>query len=230
MFPQTRTRDESDRRREDPPFGRRGWNAVARAVVREPVTDQVSDAVLPEDLCRSVRVLPPWKQIAFMALVAARMLPNYARFSADTGFGDASALRRAADAAWIFVRSGEPPEDLADLKDDCESQAPDLEQFQSSRAPPALDAVNAAAVILEAIGDPERARPAAVVTLACETVSLVVQQQLALDPDAPNFGAAILRHDLMQQELRRQREDLETLARWPGHRQAWADALCVRSS
>jgi uncharacterized protein YjaG (DUF416 family) len=162
--------------------------------------------------------LAAWKRIAFMAQVGMRMLPNYERFSAETGFGDASVLRRTLDAAWSWVESGKPPSDLTTLREACEKQAPDTERFRSRYTSAALDAANAAVAILDAIERPDEARPEEVASLARDTIDLFVQELMDLDPNAPNFENAVLRHDLMQRELRRQREDLETLATWLGER------------
>src|SRR5262245_38473482 len=102
--------------------------------------------------------LPAWKRIVFMAQVATRMLPNYERFSGETGFGDVSVLKRALDAAWFWMESGKAPCDLTALLDACEKQAPDTEDFGSPYTSAALDAANAAAYILDAIERPDEAQ------------------------------------------------------------------------
>ena len=176
-----------------------------------------------------LRKLAAWKRIAFMAQVAARMLPNYERFSAETGFGDVAVLKRALDAAWFWVQSGKPPHDLTALREACEKQAPDTEHFRSPYTSAALDAANATAAILDAIEHPAEARLTEVASLARDTVDLFVQELMNMDPNAPNFEEAISRHNLMQRELQRQREDLETLTKWLGERSIASRELRTRS-
>ena len=173
--------------------------------------------------------LAVWKRVAFMVQTGARMLPNYERFSAETGFGDASVLKRALDAAWTWVESEELPHDLTALREACERQAPNTEQFRSPYTSAALDAANAAAATLDAIVNPGESRSSEVASLARDTVDLFVQELLNLDSNAADFEKAILRHDLMQRELRRQREDLEALMKWTGPRSTASRELRARA-
>ena len=174
---------------------------------------------------RSLRKLPAWKQVAFMALLGARMLPNYRRFSAETGFGNVSVLEEAFDAAWTWIESGKSPANLTALLKACERQAPVTEDFSSPYTSAALDAANVAEATLDAIARPDQVHPTEVASLARDTVDLFVQELVALDPNAPSFQEAILRHPLMQRELRQQREDLETLGKWSSDRQRAAREL-----
>lgn len=186
--------------------------------------------VFDEDkLERQLQKLAAWKRVAFMAQIGVRMLPNYERFSVETGFGDVSVLKRAFDTAWSWVESEELPHDLAALREACERQAPNTEQFDSPYTSAALDAANAAAAILDAIAHPGESRSSEVASLARDTVDLYVQELLNLDPDAADFEEKISRHDLMQRELRRQREDLEALMKWTGPRSTASRELRARS-
>lgn len=170
-------------------------------------------------LRRSLQKLPPWKQIAFMVQVGERMLPNYSRFSAEAGFGDVSVLRNALDAAWTWIESGQLLDNVAELRDACDQQAPNTEQFHSPYTSAALDAANVAAIILDALEQPDEARPVDVASLARDTVDLFIQEHMNLDPNAPGFEETILRHHLMQTELRHQREALEALTKLFGDRE-----------
>jgi uncharacterized protein len=183
-----------------------------------------------ERLGRSLQKLAPWKRIAFMAQVGERMLANYQHFSAETGFGDVSVLRNALDASWTWIESGRLPGNLAELRETCEQQAPDTEQFHSPYTSAALDAANVAAAILDALERPDEARPVDVASLARDTVDLFVQERMNLDPNAPGFEETILRHNLMQSELRRQRENLEALTRWSGDREKAGRELRAKSA
>ncbi len=186
-----------------------------RSLAREVALEAFDE----ERLERSLQKLPAWKQVAFMALLGARMLPNYRRFSAETGFGDVSVLEETLDAAWTWIESGKSPANLTALLKACERQAPNVEQFSSRYTSAALDAANAAEATLDAIARPDQVSPTEVASLARDTVDLFIQELMALDPNAPGFEEAILRHHLMQRELREQREDLEMLEKLPGDRQ-----------
>lgn len=171
-----------------------------------------------ERLAASLQHLPVWKRVAFSAMVGARMLPNYERFSNETGFGDVSILKRAFDVAWSWVETGNLPSDIAVLREACDQQAPNTEQFSSRYTSAALDAANAASATLDAIVHPNETQPAEVASLARDTVDLFIQELMKLDPNNPEFERAIQRHDLMQRELRRQREDIEALIDSSGDR------------
>jgi uncharacterized protein YjaG (DUF416 family) len=159
----------------------------------------------------SLQHLLPWRRIAFMVKVGERMLPNYERFSAEAGFGDVSVLKDAFNAALTWIESDRLPDNLADLRRSCEQQAPDTERFDSRYTSAALDAANVASIILDAIERPDEARPLDVASLARDTVDMFVQGLLNLNPNASEFEETILRHPLMQTELRRQKEDLNAL-------------------
>jgi uncharacterized protein len=171
-----------------------------------------------ERLRQSLARLDPWKRVAFMALCCERMVPNYDRFTADSGFGDSRVLRRGVDAAWTWLESGRLPDDLGTLRAQAEQQAPNMEDFSSPFTSAALDAANAVASLLDAVGEPEGADPVEVAGLARDTVDLYVQEIEKLDPNDRGLEDAIRRHRLMQAELRHQRDDLANLERWAGAR------------
>lgn len=173
-------------------------------------------------LHRSLARLAPWKQVAFMASTCERMLPNFDRFAAESGVGDPRVLRRGLDAVWSWVESDRAPDELGPLQDEVEWQAPNTESFSSPFTSAALDAANAVAIALDAVGDPDSASAVEVAGLARDTIDLHVQEVEDLDPNAPGLQKAIRRHPLMQAELRRQREDFAYLELCTGLR---ADAV-----
>lgn len=169
--------------------------------------------------------LAPWKPVVFMLLAAERMLPNYQRFSVETGFGDISVLRESLDAAWAWVETGEFPGNLAALRVACEEQAPDTENFQSSCTSAALDAASATATILDMIENPNGTRLAEVAALARDTVDLYLHDVLRANLRVVDIETAVAQHFLMQRELRRQSEDLAALEKWSADRRAAARAF-----
>jgi uncharacterized protein YjaG (DUF416 family) len=164
-----------------------------------------------ETLGRSLALLPPWKKLAFMALTSERMLPNFQRFSSETGFGNASSLRQALDVAWIYIREGKLTGDPEKLKQVCEAQAPNTELFTSIYTSAALDAANSVAAIMDAIRNPTTEFALEVAELARDTVDLFVQETNDLDPRGADFEQSILESPLMQRELQRQKDDLNAV-------------------
>lgn len=165
-------------------------------------------------LLNALATLPGWKQVIFMLLCCERMLPNYVRFSQETGFGNVSVLRDALDAAWVWVESGQLPKDLDALRRACERQAPNTEDFGSQYTSAAVDAANAAATVLDAVESPSAAASLALnlVALAYDTIDMFVESMRDLAPTSPTFEQTILADPLMQNESRCQREDLAELA------------------
>lgn len=178
---------------------------------------------------QTLRGLEPWRAVAFMALLCERMALNYRRFHDETGFGNPAVLCSALEAIWEWIESGTRPEGLAELREACEEQAPDTERFNSRYTSAALDAASAVATTLDAIESPEHARPGEVAALARDTIDLYVQELENLDPSSPEFEQAILRHSLMQRELRHQRMDLDELTTKLAGRRSAVRALRSRS-
>src|SRR5262245_19166257 len=125
-----------------------------------------------DQLQQSLAQLDPWKRVAFMAMCCERMVPNYDRFNAECGFGDARILRRGIDAAWSWLESDRVPDDLKSVRAEVEQQAPNTEDFPSPFTSAALDAANATAILLDALGEPDGADPLEVACLARDTIDL----------------------------------------------------------
>jgi uncharacterized protein YjaG (DUF416 family) len=183
-----------------------------------------------EALRRCLQRLAVWQRLAFLALIDTRMLSNYERFSTETGFGDVSVLRTAIDAAWTIVESGKLPNDLIALREACDRQAPNTEEFRSPYTSAALDAANAAAITLAALENPDESLVVEVASLSRDSVDIFVQSDINLDPNTSGFEEAILRHHLMQRELRNQREDLEALIKGSRDRDKTVRDLRVKSA
>ncbi len=179
-------------------------------------------------LQQSLARLDAWKRVAFMALSCERMVPNYDRFTADSGFGDPKVLRRGIDAAWSCLELARVPDALKSLRALVEQQAPNTEEFSSPFTSAALDAANAVASLLDAVNEPDGADPIEVASLARDTVDLYVQEIENLDPNDGGLEDAIRCHPLMQAELRRQRDDLDYLERWTSSQREAARQLRAR--
>lgn len=159
--------------------------------------------------------MPAWKRVAFMAYCCERMLPNYKIFKAQTGYGDNEVLRITLDAIWEWIKAGQTSGDLAALAKACELQAPDTSEFSSPYTSAALDAATAIAATAEAVPDTTASQVIDVASLARDTIDLFVQEIDGLDPNDPGLVEKIQRSDLMQSELRAQRQSLEKLKGLP---------------
>ncbi|WP_437286061.1 DUF416 family protein [Sorangium sp. So ce406] len=164
-------------------------------------------------LVRRLRPLPWFCSLAFGAACASRLVPNYRRFVEATGWGDIRPIIRALDLVWGVARA---QTSLAEaecraLAGECESHAPDSEDFNSLFTSSAQDAVFAVCSLLDycAEGKPEQVALAA--RYATDSVDLYVQEIEQMAPQDPTLEAKILAHPLMQQELERQSRDLVAL-------------------
>ena len=166
------------------------------------------------ELRKRLTQLDPWKRVAFMLLCCSRMIPNYEKFSAETGFGNPEVLKSATTFSWIWLRSGRVGAGLGELKLLVDSQAPDTETpFQSEFTSAALDATSAVGEVIDVVGsfiDADTVEKAVdVAILAQDTVYLYVQNfgYLDIETDEETY-----RHPLMQNELAQQKADLERRA------------------
>jgi uncharacterized protein YjaG (DUF416 family) len=165
------------------------------------------------ELTRNLGERPPSARIAFAAACAERLLPHYAAFAAETGWGDPALLRRALDRAWDFAAGADVPlEELQALRLAADDATPDTEDFTTALVSPALDAANA---VWYAVGcciaaDPGQAAEAG--RCATATVDIYVQEREEMEPGDPDLEQRIASHPLMLAELERQRLDLLSLA------------------
>lgn len=179
-----------------------------------------------EALCKLER----YQQLAFGASCCERMLPNYERFAREVGWRDARPLRSALDAAWDACTSQRLPEaGLRELLSQCEDCAPDSESFTSLYTSSAQDAVFAICSLLDFLIDGDVSRVVSIPRFSTDSADLIVQEREAMDPRDPLRESKILEHPLMQQELARQRRDLEDASRIPRDDRAALLALRARA-
>jgi uncharacterized protein YjaG (DUF416 family) len=164
-----------------------------------------------KEIRRSLAALDQRSKVAFALSCAERLLPNYQAFVREQAWGNAATLRNALDAAWAWLLGEGPSVDLAALKSACEGEAPDTEDFDSLLVSPALDAANAAALVLGLIltGDGEKA--AEVGFLARDTVDMYVQEIARIPPNVADLENRVRLHPLMQVEIARQSQDVRLL-------------------
>jgi uncharacterized protein len=158
--------------------------------------------------------LPPAHRTAFAAACAERLLPNYAAFAAETGWGDTRRLRAALDAVWRHLGDpgGVAASELRAHYAAVDEAIPDTEDFDTPLVSFALDAGVAVLSATAACYDPDPAHAASASEAATDTLDMFIQESLDLDASGPELEAVIAAHPLMQRERARQAEDLQTLA------------------
>ncbi len=159
----------------------------------------------------SVSALPPKKQLAFALLLFERMLPSLIAFSKDTGFDDSCYLR-AKDAAWSALQNGAVDQALNQA---CIRSAPDTEEFSHELTSYALDAALAMSDIVEFTLDSNPDHITDVSTRARDSVDLYLSSLEPSVVSSPEEDSRIASHPLMQQEQRREEEDIRFLSGLP---------------
>jgi uncharacterized protein YjaG (DUF416 family) len=155
--------------------------------------------------------LSPKKQLAFALLVFERMLPGLIAFSKDTGFDDSCYLQ-AKDAAWGALQNSAVDQRLNQA---CIRSAPDTEKFSHELTSYALNAALAMSDIVEFTLDGRADHIAYVSTLARDSVHLYLSSLEQSVVSSPEEDKKIAGHPLMQQEQRREEEDVRFLAGLP---------------
>jgi uncharacterized protein YjaG (DUF416 family) len=167
----------------------------------------------PNTLLAKLAQLSPRALAAFAASCCQRMLPNYARFQREQGWGTLSALEEAAEAVWAFLRGGPLLADQAiALREACEAAAPDTESFDSIFVSSALDAAGALAETIALCRDPRPDHALRVAIAARDSVDMYIQMTQDLAKEGAEMERAIAAHPLMLREIGKQSADLDTLA------------------
>jgi uncharacterized protein YjaG (DUF416 family) len=155
--------------------------------------------------------LSPKKQLAFALLAFERMLPGLIAFSKDTGFDD-SCYMQAKDAAWAALQNSAIDQALNQA---CIRSAPDTEKFSHELTSYALNAALAMSDIVEFTLDGRVDHIAYVSTLARDSIDLYLSSLEPSVVSSPEEDKKIAGHPLMQQEQRREEEDIRFLSGLP---------------
>ncbi len=170
------------------------------------------DGLDERSLAKELSAMTPQQRAGFALATAERLLPNYAFFERAEGWGNSEVLREVLDLAWTSLLDSSftvPP--LGELRQAVEEATPDTEEFDTVHVSSALDAATAAASVLDLLEDGEVEHAVSVATMARDSVDMYVQELEDMDAQDPRLEQRILEHDLMQKELRRQREQLARL-------------------
>lgn len=169
-----------------------------------------------ENSLASLAALSRKKQLAFALLVFERLLPSLIAFSKDTGFDDSNCLQ-ARDAVWSALQNGSEGALDQSLNEACLKNAPDTEDFSHELTSSALNAVLAISDIIDFALDGSTDHIVNVSTLARDSVYLYLSNLEHSIVSSSEEDERIAADPLMQQELRREEEDIKFLAALPDH-------------
>ena len=141
-----------------------------------------------------------------------RLIPSFRAFSRETGFAGEKILLDLLKKAWDTLLNGVSKTDYSSELAQAKSLAPDTEDFDSAFVSSALDAAVAISLLMKSFNDGKTDTIVEAVTLIRDSVDMYVQELEDMDPNDPNLETRILNHELMQKELKRQREDLEFIS------------------
>jgi len=166
-----------------------------------------------EVLVQQLNALPLWGKVAFAVACAYRLMPSYARFFSETGWGNPRLLNDALE--YSLRHAWDCPIDegtIADMIDAVMVVIPDENDVQSQYQPFGEDAGAAVAYVLRTMrtGDSNEAAWAA--RRAYEAVELLATRIHALNDSSPIDEDAILTSRLVQCELSRQQRDISDIA------------------
>lgn len=172
------------------------------------------EAEFNEDkLHQKLVVLPFWKQLAFLLIVCQRLIPSFRAFAGKPrGKKDESLLNDILNKAWSTLLSGVTKADFSNEVVQAESVAPETEDSELLYVSSVLDASVAIGLLMKSFSDGQTDTIIEGVTLIRDSVDMYVQELENMVPNDPELEIKVLNHELMQQELKRQREDIEFLS------------------
>jgi len=167
----------------------------------------------PEALRTVLLGFTPQQRLVFALSCTERLIPNYAAFASEQGWGDVATLRAALDLAWDAALGSPPPVDaLRDLQTRVRAAEPETTEHTSILVSAALDAAAATGLVLRmVVADDDAALAVEVAALGRDTVDMYVQVVAGLAPSDPDLEEKIRGHELMKRELRQQSEDVAAL-------------------
>jgi len=147
-----------------------------------------------------LRALSRRQQIAFMAALCERLLPNYGLYAQMTGQGDPGTLRVVLDLAWESLMVREAKIDFARQADKL-SEAEPPEDDESFGARRAVEVMMALSTLLDALQGEAPDAPLTISGLSKSGVQAVVEMtEEAEDDDVERAAARLREHPLMADE------------------------------
>jgi uncharacterized protein YjaG (DUF416 family) len=162
---------------------------------------------------RKLEALSEPKQLAFMLLLCERMMPAFRKFGADTNFG-VSRYQECLENGWLSLDKQPHRSKHVEASEECYKNSPDTEKFDHPLTSAALNAALSVGLLMSFLSDGNVNHIVEAAGLARDTMALYVQSAEAIPPHSLS-SKDIMKHPLVQQELKRQAEDLEFLASLP---------------
>lgn len=165
------------------------------------------------NLVNELAALPARLRVAFAAACAERLLPAYARFSTKTGRGDPAKLGAIIDRVWHDIGGDKMKADEVSASIElCMTLIP--QESDGLWVPEQAAAEDAGAAVAYALrcrqrDDAQEAMWAA--RRAYEALDDFVTTQERIDTNQPGGEERVISHALVQDELARQRRDLDEL-------------------
>jgi uncharacterized protein YjaG (DUF416 family) len=153
------------------------------------------------------------KQLGFVLLLCERLMPALHIFASETGFND-SIYRECVHVAWQYLSGTTSLLNSGELADNCLNAAPDTERFEHPLTSAALNAALSVRAVTRFLSDHDVKHVLEVAGLARDDAALHAQSIEATPPYSLDFEE-IIKHPLVQQELRRQADDLQFMESLP---------------
>lgn len=169
----------------------------------------LDDSWLRQEIEHLVKV----KRFAFALLLCERMVPALEEFARDTGF-DSSFYRDGLNGAWQYLEKEGGSSNYSEIAEQCLNHAPDTEEFNHPLTSAALNAALSIAAAISLLADDDVNHVVEAAGLARDTAALYAQTIETTPPRSLGFEE-IMKHPLVQCELRQQAEDLKFLQALP---------------
>ena len=174
-----------------------------------------------QELLDEVSKMQGWQKMALMAFCISRMLISYKTFVKQTSSHqkELKVIQYALDSVWQWISDPCPYPVETNLHDLCLNASPNNNWASPYEDHPLFEvssiACQATALLTIGLPHPTMQQLLKVCSLGTDAVSLLVQQSAlredSIDPSSPFFAKELLEHDLMQYELKHQRQQIKLL-------------------
>ena len=164
-----------------------------------------------ERLAEQLDHLNDVKRLAFGIFLFERALPGFLSFQADSLVTGGGRLRAALARCWHVLETGDDRAEVFVNREACEELLPDSEDYSSLFTSAAIDAVNIGCNLLTYLDESGVAYLVEAAEARRDTADLLIQLTEKLEPNDAELEDKIIRHPLMQEELKAQHDDIELL-------------------
>lgn len=152
------------------------------------------------------------QRIAFAAACCERLLPNYVKFVEVENGGDYSFFRSMLNQIWNHAGGKHMTnESIKQLMKKCFEIVPDSDDFESIYTSYAIDTGAAFYNTLKYCLESDIKFLISVVDASINTVDLFVQEKHNMNPNDPDLEQKIMNDQVMQNEVKKQVEDLNLI-------------------